>query len=553
MPLILMVETTNPALRAYAGKRVAVEQSLTVGRGNSNDLVLPDPGRVVSTSHLLLSFDGSGYTVTDLSTNGTFMNHGAERLPLKVPTPLHQDDYLQLGDYGLVVLEVAAAASGAGGDAYGGGAGTVGGAPAKEDLDDLFADMAPRATPGRSPPPAGPDPFDAFFEDKPPVSPSSLPQSPYGSPINPGGPLDLGYGPGAKGGDELFGGLPGNAGDLSPLQGGGRMLIPEDDDLFGPPPVRNNWQGGSRADHTPSEEGFFAPPKVSTESIPDDWDPAADLGLPAAPRPYQPPPARPPQSQSPPPSQPVLAPEMPPVAAQPARPAATAFETPPAQPAIAVAAASGGDAAMAAFLRDAGLAGMPLSEAQAVKMMAMLGRTMRLLVEGMTEILAARASTKQEFRIERTMIGKLDNNPLKFSATTDEAMRVLMLQNVPGFLSAEQAFGQALLDIKSHQLAVMAGMQKALTTLVARFDPTQLEKRIEKSSVFDGVLPGARKARYWDLFRKLYGEIARELEDDLQSLFGSEFAAAYRAQVEQLEAVSERGEGGEGADPILRE
>jgi type VI secretion system FHA domain protein len=137
------------------------------------------------------------------------------------------------------------------------------------------------------------------------------------------------------------------------------------------------------------------------------------------------------------------------------------------------------------------------------------------------------------------MIGKLDNNPLKFSATPEEAMRVLLLQNIPGFLSAEQAVGQALQDIKSHQLAVMAGMQTALTTVIARFDPAQLEKRIEKSSLIEGVLPGARKARYWDLFRKLYGDIARELEDDLQSLFGAEFAAAYRAQIEKLQ------EGGE--------
>src|ERR1700761_2254346 len=150
MPLVLMVETTNPALRAYAGTRVVIEQSLTVGRGNSNDLVLPDPGRVVSTNHLVLSFEGGGYTVTDLSTNGTFMNHGPERLPLKVPTPLQPNDYLQLGDYGLVVQEISTAAPATGGAAYGGG---FGDAPAKDDLDDLFADMAPRGGPGRSPPP----------------------------------------------------------------------------------------------------------------------------------------------------------------------------------------------------------------------------------------------------------------------------------------------------------------------------------------------------------------------------------------------------------------
>ncbi|HVJ51639.1 MAG TPA: type VI secretion system-associated FHA domain protein TagH [Aliidongia sp.] len=505
MPLILMVETTDPTLRAHAGKRIEVIQRLSVGRGAENDLVLPDPGRVLSKRHCLLSFDGSGYVVTDVSTNGVYMNHGPDRLPRDVPTPLRKDDYLQLGDFGLVVLEASVPSGGARPEHV-------------DDLDDLFgAAPAPKPSPA-----ASPDPFDDLFEDRPPA-PAPLPKvSPFGSPIDPGGPLDLGFGGRGASDDSMFGGPPGNAPPLAATGG----LIPEDDDLFGPPPVRNNWKGGSRADHAPSEMGFFAAPKVSTEVIPDDWDPVADLGLPAAPSarlapapaPISPPPISPPPMASP--------------FAEAPRPA----PSPPASAAPTPIPVPGSGNALKAFLAAAGLEDQPLDEARAVKMMAMLGRTVRLLVEGMTEILAARASTKQEFRIERTMIGKLDNNPLKFSATTDEAMRVLLLQSVPGFLSAEQAFDQALNDIKSHQLAVLAGMQTALTTVIARFDPAQLEKRIEKSSLIEGVLPGARKARYWDLFRKLYGEIARELEDDLQSLFGAEFAAAYRSQIEKLQS-----------------
>jgi len=43
-----------------------------------------------------------------------------------------------------------------------------------------------------------------------------------------------------------------------------------------------------------------------------------------------------------------------------------------------------------------------------------------------------------------------------------------------------------------------------------------------------------RKARLWDLFAELYGEISKEAEDDFHNLFGREFLRAYHAQIEKL-------------------
>jgi type VI secretion system FHA domain protein len=194
----------------------------------------------------------------------------------------------------------------------------------------------------------------------------------------------------------------------------------------------------------------------------------------------------------------------------------------------------GDDAAIAGFLAAVGLGGTAVSDAEKAALMKLAGETLAATVKGLTEILAARSTTKQEFRIERTTIGAMGNNPLKFSASLDEAMRVMLLGRVPGFLTAKQAIEEALGDVKSHQLAVLAGMQVALTTVIARFDPAKLEKRIEQSSLIEGILPAARKARYWELFKTLYKEIATELEDDFQSLFGAEFARAYKEQIDKL-------------------
>ena len=49
------------------------------------------------------------------------------------------------------------------------------------------------------------------------------------------------------------------------------------------------------------------------------------------------------------------------------------------------------------------------------------------------------------------------------------------------------------------------------------------------------LLPGARQARYWELFTELYASISREAEDDFQDLFGREFSRAYEEQIARLQ------------------
>lgn len=76
--------------------------SLTIGRGPENDLVLPDPDRMISKTHCVIEDQGGHPVVVDLSTNGTFLNYGKQALG-RVPTPLSDGDVLILGPYELVV------------------------------------------------------------------------------------------------------------------------------------------------------------------------------------------------------------------------------------------------------------------------------------------------------------------------------------------------------------------------------------------------------------------------------------------------------------------
>lgn len=127
------------------------------------------------------------------------------------------------------------------------------------------------------------------------------------------------------------------------------------------------------------------------------------------------------------------------------------------------------------------------------------------------------------------MIQARNNNPLKFSVTAEDAVGALLTPNRPGYMAPLAATKEAFRDLKSHELAVMAGVQTALLALLKRFEPAALESRLTQG-LLGSVLPGARKARYWDSFRQVYGDIAREAEDDFQAVFGRAFAKAYTEQ-----------------------
>ena len=145
----------------------------------------------------------------------------------------------------------------------------------------------------------------------------------------------------------------------------------------------------------------------------------------------------------------------------------------------------------------------------------------------------SRAAVKNEFRVEQTMLRPRDNNALKFSVTPEEAVAALLLPARTGYKPPLDAAREAFEDIRSHELAVMAGVQTALLGLLRRFDPAVLEKRLQPGRL-DSVMPSARRARTWELFCITYKDITREAEDDFQSVFGREFARAYDAQTTKL-------------------
>jgi FHA domain-containing protein len=169
------------------------------------------------------------------------------------------------------------------------------------------------------------------------------------------------------------------------------------------------------------------------------------------------------------------------------------------------------------------------------ELMRLIGQLLHEAARGTVDLLVARAALKREVRAEMTMIVAKENNPLKFSPSVEVALAHLLSPPARGFLSADRAMRDAYDDLRAHQFGFLAGMKAALEGVLKRFDPAVLEARLTHKSVLATLLPATRKAKMWDVFTDLYGQISNEAADDFHELFGKEFLRAYESYIDKLE------------------
>ncbi len=467
-----------------SGAPVAMQGgSITIGRGAGNDLVLPDPDRVISNRHCVIEDHNGNVVIIDLSTNGTFLNYS--KIPLgNIPTPLNDGDVLSMGSYELVV-EISSD---------------------KAEAGDVIAPPLEQDVVSHGSAANAPDPL-ALLDDTPPGGKDFLDDL-LGSPEGPVGPSQL------KTEDPINELLP--------------PLGEEEDPFFQKPSDGMEATGASDPMHNPSPTDSFSAPAASSNLIPDDWDDEL-LGTGASAAPATPPEPIPPEP-IPPAAPAAQSPIQPPIPdPEPAIPAAAPAAAPPASPAGPV----GPEAAARAFLKSVGAEHLNIDDAELQSTMVRMGTVLKAMITGLREILMTRSSIKSEFRIDQTMISAGGNNPLKFSISPEQAIEAMIKPTTRGYLEAGEATEQALNDIKAHEVAMVTGMEAALKGVLQRLDPKVLNEKIEGARGLGALIKG-KKALSWEVYEKMYGEISDQAENDFHELFAREFARAYKQQLEKL-------------------
>lgn len=118
-----------------------------------------------------------------------------------------------------------------------------------------------------------------------------------------------------------------------------------------------------------------------------------------------------------------------------------------------------------ALLEGLGLRGMDPASLTPDQCRA-LGDLTRTLLDRLLDLLHMRARQKQQLRVKQTLFQRSENNPLKFSATSSDALESLLFRRHPSFLGPEEAVSQAFSDVVSHERALLQGVEDVIRDIL---------------------------------------------------------------------------------------
>jgi type VI secretion system protein len=196
--------------------------------------------------------------------------------------------------------------------------------------------------------------------------------------------------------------------------------------------------------------------------------------------------------------------------------------------------AAGPDAGLQALCRGAGIDPAGIPAAIQPQVLPLAGQILREVVMGLMEIMQVRAELKNRFRITQETVQAADNNPLRFSAGVEEALRKLFEQQGTRYLGPVEAVRESLREIRLHQQAMVGAMEVAFNDFLQRLDPHELQERFDRGGKRGGLLGATNKMKYWDLYGELYHTLKQNPKDEFPHTFVEEFARAYEEKMAEL-------------------
>lgn len=486
MPLKLRVISDHYKHLGKAGSQLFGVHGGLIGRAADNDWVLPDPDRYISTHHAKVTFRAGAWILEDTSTNGVFVNDRDSPLSVTGPYKLKDGDRLRLGDYDIIV-----------------------------SIDD-HNDFSPDAS-GQMPPPSQLRERRSVRPNKPPARPVAKHQA--------GLAHDVGEDFGEDLGEEL---------DITGMFVAGVRQADTPADAV------------AAFDRDLVDKGIFGDAESNKPSrpTPDLMDDVLEVSLPRAPSLQDPDEAwhmstRRLQQRKPnaPPPTVTAAPQPTPVPAPP-------MTTPTAREPERARRGSDGygelHAGVEALCRGAGIDPAVLPNDAHTSLLTLAGQMLREVVLDLMEALRSRGDQKNRLHINQTMIQPMQNNPLKFSAGVDEALRKLLDSHSNRYLGPVEALREAFNDLKNHQLAMDAAMHTAVNDLLTRVDPAELQERFDRGQKRNPLLGAVSKGKYWELYTEFFPLLNQRDARGWPAVFTEEFTRAYGDKIDALESPKKK-------------
>jgi type VI secretion system protein ImpI len=158
------------------------------------------------------------------------------------------------------------------------------------------------------------------------------------------------------------------------------------------------------------------------------------------------------------------------------------------------------------------------------------GRLLRLATDNMKQLLEGRQQAKRLARSpNQTAVQAINNNPLKFAPTAEDALRIMFNFQGRSYLDAERAFAQGFDDLKKHQIKTYVAMQRAVALLMKDVDPQAIEAASQSDRGLAGMV-GSRKARLWDIHVARWQAHAQRHDNGILDTFMDYFARCYEGE-----------------------
>ncbi len=478
MPLTLKIISYNDQPYAQGQEVIINEQDATIGRSETNTLILSDEEKIISRRHATITFENQHYTLTDSSLAGIFINNANDPVN-NASVQLVDGMQMRIGKYVVAI-----------------------------SIDDKASLMA------------APIPVNPFADDNL-INSQDQGNALLDAPVNDFAPSFL---TGDHNQDEAGNLLTGSEGNLlnqdipqspfadnSLLDSGITIDKPTDHGLM----FENI--SSLNDSYTPADR-VQSNPQVTHEEMPEDFNfedffkQDSDVNVPhASPRVLTVDESgldlNTPATQS-------TVSKLPHLVADPS-----------VAPVVNQTLDNEGNQLLQAFLQGAQIVNKDIDFVNPIETMTRIGTMFRQFVESTVNVMRSRAEFKSLFRVSVTTIKRSDNNPLKFSVTTDEALKHLINDGQGGFKGSVESINEGFNDILNHQLAMQAGIQASLTEILRQFDPATIEKQFSEGLVLQ------KKSKCWEKYLQVHAGLAETAVDDF---FGDAFSAAYEQQMRAL-------------------
>ncbi|PHM72494.1 type VI secretion system-associated FHA domain protein [Xenorhabdus kozodoii] len=160
-----------------------------------------------------------------------------------------------------------------------------------------------------------------------------------------------------------------------------------------------------------------------------------------------------------------------------------------------------------------------------------LGKLLSQLSQGIIALNASRTQLKYEIDTEVVQVLVDGNNPFALLPSGQAVLIQMLGDPMPGFMSAEQATRDILIELQAHQLGMIAGLRTITTDILQRFDPLIIKQKAQETGSLPRLaLSSTYKASLWDYFIKHYQKTMEKIEQD-HSVFGEHFRQSYESEI----------------------